>query len=133
MHNAFNPQEIALLVKVVDEACAAVKYDEAQKATVAARVIAFAAKGARDYETLLAVATCQSDVFSTPLKVPGQREYMRRLVRGLGSVKAKVCAAYARAERDGLVRRQINTSRLSPEEYAVKLWNDGQDKDWLRK
>ena len=68
-----------------------------------------------------------------PDKVYGQREYMRKLVKELGSEKAKVCTAYACAERDGLVRRQADARRLSPEEYAVKLWNDGQDKDWLRR
>ena len=65
-------------------------------------------------------------------KVYGQRDYMRKLIREMGSEKSAVCAAYARAERDGLVRRQTNARRLSPEEYAVALWNDGQDKDWLR-
>ena len=68
-----------------------------------------------------------------PEKVYGQREYMRKLASELGGEKAKVCAAYACAERDGRVRRQINARRLSPEEYAVRLWNDGQDKDWLRR
>ena len=64
-------------------------------------------------------------------KVYGQREYMRKLVKELGSEKAKVCAAYACGEREGLVVRQVNARRLSAEDYAIKLWNDGQDKNWL--
>lgn len=56
MHNAFNPQEMALLAKVVDDACQKLGCDEAQRATVASRVLSFASKGTRDYDTLIAIA-----------------------------------------------------------------------------
>ena len=42
MHNTFNPQEMTLLTKVVDDACRKLHCDEAQIATVAARVLSFA-------------------------------------------------------------------------------------------
>ncbi|WP_119271452.1 hypothetical protein [Taklimakanibacter deserti] len=61
MQNAFNPAEIALFSKVVDEACLKLGCDDAERATIAARILSFAAKGTRDYETLLAVATFQRD------------------------------------------------------------------------
>jgi hypothetical protein len=43
---------MALFARAVDEACLKLGCDEAQKATVAARVLSFAAKGTHDYETL---------------------------------------------------------------------------------
>lgn len=56
MQNAFNPQDMALLAKVVDDACRKLGCDEAQRATVASRVLSFASRGTRDYDTLLAIA-----------------------------------------------------------------------------
>ena len=54
-----------------------------------------------------------------------QREYMRKMVRELGLDQVKVCAAYVKAEREGLVRHRSNINRIAPEEYALFLWNDG--------
>jgi hypothetical protein len=42
-----------------------------------------------------------------------------------------VCAAYAKAERDGLVARSRNEHGISPEAYAEALWNDFDRKRWL--
>ena len=56
MVNSFEPREIELFAKVVDEACSKLGCDDAQRATVAARVLSFAGKGTRDYDTLLALA-----------------------------------------------------------------------------
>lgn len=61
----------------------------------------------------------------------GQREYMRRLVASLGRNQNAACAAYADAERKGLVVRAKNTSGITSEQYALALWRDGQRKGWL--
>ncbi|NGO54513.1 hypothetical protein [Allomesorhizobium camelthorni] len=62
----------------------------------------------------------------------GQRDYMRKLVATMGRDQEAVCMAYAKAERDGLVPRMSNTSRKTPDEYAVALWKDGTGKrGWL--
>ena len=62
---------------------------------------------------------------------PTQRDYMRKLVRELGRDKNAVCAAYAKAERDGAVPRQNNSRGRSAEEYADALWRDGDKKGWF--
>lgn len=56
---------------------------------------------------------------------------MRDLLVELGVDKHTVCAAYARAERDGLVLRDRNSNEMSPEDYALALWEDGVKKGWL--
>lgn len=62
----------------------------------------------------------------------GQRDYMRKLVVELGAKRDVVCAAYAQAERDGIVPRRSNASKHSPDEYAIRLWLDGTGKKgWL--
>jgi hypothetical protein len=61
----------------------------------------------------------------------GQRAFMRNLVKSFGRDQYQVCAAYAEAERDGLVGRIKNTSGKTPEEYALALWRDGEKKGWL--
>lgn len=61
-----------------------------------------------------------------------QREYMRKLVNELGAEKNKVCAAYAKAELDGIVPRKRNANGTSPENYAVALWKDGLRRGWLK-
>jgi hypothetical protein len=61
----------------------------------------------------------------------GQREYMRKLVASMGRNQDAVCAAYAQAERDGLVERANNITGHSPEDYALALWRDGDRKGWL--
>jgi hypothetical protein len=61
----------------------------------------------------------------------GQREYMRKLVASMGRNQDAVCAAYAQAERDGLVERAKNITGHRPEDYAIALWRDGDRKGWL--
>lgn len=60
-----------------------------------------------------------------------QRDYMRKLVADLGVRRDAVCAAYAQAERDGVVLRKRNSSKHTPEDYAARLWLDGTAKGWL--
>ncbi len=57
MKNSFNPDEIIVLAKVVDEACLKVSCaDEKAKELLALRVLDRAAQGERDYKTLLTFA-----------------------------------------------------------------------------
>ena len=57
MKNAFNPKEVEVLAKVVDEACLKVGCaDERAKEMLALRVLDHAAQGERDFEKLLSVA-----------------------------------------------------------------------------
>jgi hypothetical protein len=57
MQNSFNPTEVNILAKVVDEACQKLGcVDNTTKESVAARVLNYAAQGERDFETLLLVA-----------------------------------------------------------------------------
>ncbi|MEQ1938048.1 hypothetical protein ABMA46_07330 [Mesorhizobium sp. CN5-321] len=60
-----------------------------------------------------------------------QRDYMRELFVQFGSSRDKVCAAYAQAERDGIVSRNRNSNAMCPEDYAAALWEDGIHKGWL--
>jgi DNA-binding MarR family transcriptional regulator len=60
-----------------------------------------------------------------------QREYMRQLASKHGSDQKKVCAAYAKAERAGLVTRSRDENDTSPEAYAEELWRDAQRWGWL--
>lgn len=60
-----------------------------------------------------------------------QRDYMRELLVQFGSDRDRVYAAYAQAERDGVVSRNRNANAVSPEDYAVALWEDGINKGWL--
>ena len=57
MNNSFNPSEVDMLAKVVDEACQKLGYfDNATKLNVAARVLDYAGQGERDSEKLLSIA-----------------------------------------------------------------------------
>jgi hypothetical protein len=60
-----------------------------------------------------------------------QREMMRRLVAAHGRNEAKVCAAYASAEKAGLVTRRRNTHNLTAIDYAHALWRDGVRRNWF--
>ena len=60
-----------------------------------------------------------------------QREYIRQLVSKYGQDQKKVCAAYAKAEREGLVKRARDENDTSPEAYAETLWRDAQRWGWL--
>lgn len=54
---SFNPTEVDIMAKVVDEACQKLGYvDDTTKQMVAYRVLNFAAQGERDFGKLLEVA-----------------------------------------------------------------------------
>ena len=59
-----------------------------------------------------------------------QVDYMRKLISELGRNQAAVCAAYAKAEDDGVVSRKSNDNNMSSLEYAIALWKDGERKGW---
>jgi hypothetical protein len=57
MKNSFNPAEVNLLAKVVDEACLKVRCaDLRAKEMLAIRVLCIAAQGERDFDVLLSAA-----------------------------------------------------------------------------
>ena len=56
MKNALTPDELDMVAKVTNEACDKLHYDAGTKAAIAARVLGFANKGERRYDTLLAIA-----------------------------------------------------------------------------
>jgi len=60
-----------------------------------------------------------------------QRALMRFLVGRLGYNEDAVCGEYAEAERRGRVPRTSDKYRLSPEQYAHRLYSDGIRKRWL--
>ncbi|WP_395645490.1 hypothetical protein [Terricaulis sp.] len=63
-----------------------------------------------------------------------QRELFRKLFIEHNGDEGLVCAAYADAERAGLVVRRRNKNRFTPEMYAAALWNDAHRSDkesWL--
>ena len=61
-----------------------------------------------------------------------QREYMKQLVTKHGLDQKKVCAAYARAERKGLVTRSRDEHDISPESFAEQLWRDAPRWGWFK-
>jgi hypothetical protein len=61
MQRSFDESEMALLTKVIDDACLELGCDDVQREIVATRVLSFAAKGARDYATLFAIAMFERD------------------------------------------------------------------------
>jgi len=57
MNYAFKPREVAMLAQIVNRACAARGgCDEVTRATIASRIVAYAAPGERDFEKLFARA-----------------------------------------------------------------------------
>lgn len=68
-------------------------------------------------------------------KLPSQHDTMRRLYTLHKGNREVVCAAYAQAERDGLVARASNLHSQRSEIYAAALWRDGhrKGKAWLLK
>jgi hypothetical protein len=56
MRNALTPDELDMVAKVTNEACEELGCTDVVRSTIAARVLGFANKGERRYETLLAVA-----------------------------------------------------------------------------
>lgn len=56
MRNALTPDELEMVAKVTNEACAKLRCDEGMRGMIAARVLGFANKGERRYATLLAIA-----------------------------------------------------------------------------
>lgn len=67
------------------------------------------------------------------MKIYGQREYMILLTTLFGYNRNKIIAKYARAERNGTVKRYSNPYRITPEYYARSLYSDGIHKGWLYK
>ncbi len=60
-----------------------------------------------------------------------QRDLMRALYRLHQGDHTATCAAYAKAEADGLAFRKCGSLQLSPEEYAKGLLADGLSKGWI--
>jgi hypothetical protein len=56
MTNALMPDEIDMVSKVTNEACEILGCGEVVRSAIAVRVLSFANKGERRYDTLLAVA-----------------------------------------------------------------------------
>ena len=56
LKNALTPDEVDLVSRVTDVACERLDCDEGMRASIAARVVGFANRGERRYETLLAFA-----------------------------------------------------------------------------
>lgn len=57
-----------------------------------------------------------------------QRDTLRNLVDRFGDDVERLVAEYAAAERRGEISRGRNRSRLTPEEYAVRLLADARKK-----
>jgi hypothetical protein len=60
MKNVLTPDELDMVAKVTNEACDKLHCDDGMKATISARVLSFANKGERRYDTLLAIALDQT-------------------------------------------------------------------------
>jgi hypothetical protein len=57
VENCFNPKEVKVLAKVVDEACLKIGHnDNMTKENLAVRVLFYAARGERDFDALLSAA-----------------------------------------------------------------------------
>jgi hypothetical protein len=57
MRNSFDPQEMALLIEVVDQACVRLgNSDDSTRAIIASRILTHAGEGKRDFATLLSIA-----------------------------------------------------------------------------
>jgi DNA-binding transcriptional regulator YhcF (GntR family) len=65
------------------------------------------------------------------LKTVRQVDLMRQLVAEHGRKPETVCRLYAQAERDGRVQRKSNKHSISPDQYAVRLYQDGDRKGWF--
>lgn len=62
-----------------------------------------------------------------------EHEMMLRLLKQFGADKTKVCRAFAKAEREGLVLSHRRVDQKTPEEYAEAVWRDGEYRAWLGK
>jgi hypothetical protein len=56
MTNALMPDEVDMVSKVTDEACEKLGCDQVVREAIASRVVEFANRGERRYQTLLAIA-----------------------------------------------------------------------------
>ena len=56
---------------------------------------------------------------------------LRQLFRELRGDRGSVVKVYAGAERRGEVQRRRNSRRMTPEEYASRLFHDGVQKKWI--
>jgi hypothetical protein len=63
---------------------------------------------------------------------PTQRDMMRDLYRQSDGDEERTVAAYAAAERHGLVERRSNSHDIDADSYARRLLADGLAKGWLR-
>ena len=61
-----------------------------------------------------------------------QRDLMRELFERYGDDEKIIVSEYARAEREGRVQRASDESRMTPEDYARRLFYDGKVKGWIR-
>lgn len=65
------------------------------------------------------------------MKPLSQRGLMRELFRRHRGSRESVIRAYAQSERKGEVARRSNVHNLSREDYATRLFGDGERKGWL--
>jgi hypothetical protein len=60
MKNVLAPDEVDMVSRVTDDACQKLGCSDVMRATIATRVLGFANRGERRYETLLAIALDQT-------------------------------------------------------------------------
>ena len=60
-----------------------------------------------------------------------QRELVRALYQLHNGDESSICSAYARAELEGRVFRDLGDYNIPPEAYAQALLSDGRLKGWL--
>ena len=68
---------------------------------------------------------------TSKMKRQSQRAMMRELYREFPSDSRKVIALYAAEEVKGNVCRKSNLRDLSPQDFAARLYADGQRKGWI--
>lgn len=70
MQYCLEPEDMALLIKVVDEACIQLGgCDESTKSIIATRILCHSYRGKRDYERSLAIA-----LYGAPERLDGHRK-----------------------------------------------------------
>lgn len=60
-----------------------------------------------------------------------QRTFMRQLYKQYGNNESVLVAEYAKAEKNNIVQRKNNAYKISAEQYAEALYQDGIRKGWL--
>jgi len=61
-----------------------------------------------------------------------QRTYMRQLYKQYGNNESVLVTEYAKAEKNNIVPRKKNTYKISAEQYAKALYQDGIRKGWIK-